>query len=74
MRLDWDVSHYREGGERIMGFVVEWQQSPVYLQWKRFAKDCNYTFLEGKKYSNPFLDVHIFKGNGYIMISFLKLL
>lgn len=46
VRLDWDLSHYREDVERIMGFVVQWQQSPEHLQWKRLAKDCSYTFLE----------------------------
>nr|XP_055070217.1 interleukin-23 receptor [Misgurnus anguillicaudatus] len=47
MRLGWDLSHYREGLERIMGIVIQWQQSPMALQWKRLGKDYNNTFLEG---------------------------
>lgn len=61
VRLDWDVSHYRDGVGRIMGFVVQWHKSPVHLQWKRLAENSSYTFLEGKTFSIPFLDVQIFR-------------
>ncbi|XP_056605699.1 interleukin-23 receptor isoform X2 [Triplophysa dalaica] len=47
VRLDWDVTHYREGVERIMGYVVQWHKSPVHLQWKRLTGNSSYTYLEG---------------------------
>lgn len=47
--LAWDFSHYSEVKEGILGFVVQWQQSPVRLEWKRLGKDCNFTLLQGKK-------------------------
>ncbi|XP_067229666.1 interleukin-23 receptor isoform X1 [Chanodichthys erythropterus] len=45
--LAWDFSHYSEVEEGILGFVVQWQQSPVRLEWKRLGKDCNFTLLQG---------------------------
>lgn len=45
--LAWDMSH--EEMEGILGFVVQWQQSPVQLEWKRLGKDYNFTLLQGKK-------------------------
>lgn len=50
VRLEWDLSHYMKDVKRIISLVVQWQQSPVRIQWKRLAKDCNYTFLEGNRY------------------------
>ncbi|KAI2663627.1 Interleukin-12 receptor subunit beta-2 [Labeo rohita] len=47
MLLAWDVSHYSEKVKGILGFVVQWQQSPMHLQWKRLEKDSNFTFLQG---------------------------
>lgn len=49
--LSWDVSHYSEEVEGILGFVVQWQQSTMHLQWKRLGKDYNFTFLQGKGFS-----------------------
>uniref|UniRef100_A0A8C1G0G4 Interleukin 23 receptor n=1 Tax=Cyprinus carpio TaxID=7962 RepID=A0A8C1G0G4_CYPCA len=46
--LSWDVSHYSEEVEGILGFVVQWQQSTMHLEWKRLGKDYNFTFLQGK--------------------------
>ncbi|CAM4625642.1 unnamed protein product [Leuciscus chuanchicus] len=43
--LAWDMSH--EEVEGILGFVVQWQQSPVHLEWKRLGKDYNFTLLQG---------------------------
>ncbi|XP_073707243.1 interleukin-23 receptor [Garra rufa] len=47
--LAWDVSHYSEEVKGILGFVVQWHQSPVHLEWKRLGKDCNFTFLQGMR-------------------------
>ncbi|XP_052455674.1 interleukin-12 receptor subunit beta-2-like [Carassius gibelio] len=47
--LAWDVSQYSEELKGILGFVVQWQQSPVTLEWKRLGKDYNCTFLEGMR-------------------------
>ncbi|XP_016346943.1 interleukin-23 receptor-like isoform X2 [Sinocyclocheilus anshuiensis] len=44
--LAWDVSHYSEEAKGILGFVVQWQQSPVHIEWKRLGKDYNITFLQ----------------------------
>uniref|UniRef100_A0A671T0G3 Interleukin-23 receptor-like n=1 Tax=Sinocyclocheilus anshuiensis TaxID=1608454 RepID=A0A671T0G3_9TELE len=47
--LAWDVSHYSEEAKGILGFVVQWQQSPVHIEWKRLGKDYNITFLQGMR-------------------------
>uniref|UniRef100_A0A9J7X229 Interleukin 23 receptor n=1 Tax=Cyprinus carpio carpio TaxID=630221 RepID=A0A9J7X229_CYPCA len=47
VRLAWDVSQYSEELKGILGFVVQWQQSPVHLEWKRLGKKYNFTFLKG---------------------------
>uniref|UniRef100_A0A671LGY9 Interleukin-23 receptor-like n=1 Tax=Sinocyclocheilus anshuiensis TaxID=1608454 RepID=A0A671LGY9_9TELE len=47
--LAWDVSHYSEEMEGILGFVVQWQQSTMHLEWKRLGKDYNFTFLQGMR-------------------------
>uniref|UniRef100_A0A9J7YMZ0 Interleukin 23 receptor n=1 Tax=Cyprinus carpio carpio TaxID=630221 RepID=A0A9J7YMZ0_CYPCA len=47
--LSWDVSHYSEEVEGILGFVVQWQQSTMHLEWKRLGKDYNFTFLQGMR-------------------------
>ncbi|KAF4112281.1 hypothetical protein G5714_007076 [Onychostoma macrolepis] len=47
--LAWDVSHYSEEVEGILGFVVQWQQSTMHLEWKRLGKDYNFTFLQGMR-------------------------
>uniref|UniRef100_A0A672MXE7 Interleukin 23 receptor n=1 Tax=Sinocyclocheilus grahami TaxID=75366 RepID=A0A672MXE7_SINGR len=49
MLLAWDVSHYSEEAKGILGFVVQWQQSPVHLEWRRLGKDYNITFLQGMR-------------------------
>lgn len=50
--LAWDVSHYSEEEvEGILGFVVQWQQSTMHLEWKRLGKDYNLTFIQGKSFS-----------------------
>uniref|UniRef100_A0A673IVX1 Interleukin 23 receptor n=1 Tax=Sinocyclocheilus rhinocerous TaxID=307959 RepID=A0A673IVX1_9TELE len=49
MLLAWDVSHYSEEAKGILGFVVQWQQSPVHLEWKRLGKYYNITFLQGMR-------------------------
>jgi len=48
--LAWNMSHYIEQVEGILGFVVQWQHSPGHLEWKRLGKDYNFTLLQGKKY------------------------
>nr|QFO86705.1 IL-23R [Ctenopharyngodon idella] len=48
--LAWDFSHYSEVKGGILGFVVQWQQSPVRLEWKRLGKDCNFTLLQGMQF------------------------
>ncbi|KAK7144841.1 hypothetical protein R3I94_011053 [Phoxinus phoxinus] len=45
--LSWDMSHYIEEVGGILGFVVQWQQSPVHLEWRRLGKDYNFTLLQG---------------------------
>ncbi|XP_067315992.1 interleukin-23 receptor isoform X2 [Pseudorasbora parva] len=49
--LSWDLSHYTEEVEDILGFVIQWQQSLVHLEWKnewkRLGKDYNFTWLHG---------------------------
>lgn len=50
--LAWAVSHYSEEEvEGILGFVVQWQQSTMHLEWKRLGKDYNLTFIQGKSFS-----------------------
>ncbi|XP_051987117.1 interleukin-23 receptor isoform X1 [Xyrauchen texanus] len=49
MYLAWDLPYYSEAVKGVLGFVVQWQQSPVHLQWKRLGKDYNSTFLKGFK-------------------------
>lgn len=51
VRLAWDVSQYSEELKGILGFVVQWQQSPVHLEWKRLGKKYNFTFLKGKSFA-----------------------
>lgn len=60
MLLAWDVSHYSEKVKGILGFVVQWQQSPMHLQWKRLEKDSNFTFLQGKSFpKSSFINLNI---------------
>ncbi|KAK2889270.1 hypothetical protein Q8A67_014645 [Cirrhinus molitorella] len=42
--LAWDMPHYSEEVKGILGFVVQWQQSPVHLQWMRLGKGKDYNF------------------------------
>ncbi|XP_077054646.1 interleukin-23 receptor isoform X2 [Siphateles boraxobius] len=45
--LAWNMSYYTEEVEGILGFVVQWQQTPAHLEWKRLGKDYNFTLLQG---------------------------
>lgn len=62
--LAWDLSHYIEEVEGILGFIVQWQQSPVHLEWKRLGKDYDFTLIQGKNifFQNPVLLILISKG------------
>ncbi|XP_043098683.1 interleukin-23 receptor isoform X2 [Puntigrus tetrazona] len=45
--LAWEVSHYSDKVNGILGFVVQWQLSTMNLEWKRLGKNVHFTFLQG---------------------------